>query len=276
MDAPALEPHDLLIRGVRVRYAEAGRGRPLLLLHGFMFNSRAWHPIVPFLAPRFRLIALDFPGFGDSEKPASFRYDREGFAETVCDVMAGLDISRAHVAGHSLGGAVALVLAADHPERVDRLAVINAISYPYTPPFGARAALAPVVGALWFKQLLTRPMFRAYFRNHVYAPGATIDMATVDAYYDAFKTADAREAAWQALPSTSDLTSLGPKIPKVRAPTVILWGESDPTLPLSLALRLAREIPGSRLETLPGVGHAPPEESPSRTAEILARHFEAR
>lgn len=273
MDASALEPHDLLIHGVRVRFAEAGHGPPVFLLHGFMSSSRTWHPIVPHLVDHFRLIAVDFPGFGDSEKPASFRYNREGFAETVCDVMAGLDVPRAHVAGHSYGGAVALVLAADHPERVDRLAVIDTLSYPYTLPFGTRAALAPVIGTLWFKHLYTRAVFRAYFRNNVYAPGARFDLAAVDAYYNAFRTADAREAAWQVLPSVRDVTSLGPKIPRVRAPTVIVWGEADPMLPLALALRLAREIPGARLETLPGIGHAPPEENPARTAEILIRHF---
>jgi pimeloyl-ACP methyl ester carboxylesterase len=229
---------------------------------------------VPKLAQRFRVIVPDLPGSGESEKPATFRYDREGFADVLCDLMAGLDVSRAHIVGHSFGGAVALALASDHPERVLRLALINSLSYPFQPPLSVRLALAPLIGSLLFKQLYTRPVFHAYCRNNLFAPGFAYDRATVDAYYDAFKTPDAREAAFQTLPATRDMTSLGPKISKVRAPTLVLWGESDAMLPIQLAMRLAREIQHARLETLPDIGHSPAEENPTRTAELLLRHFE--
>ena len=275
MDSPPLEPQDLLIRGVRLRYAEAGRGRPLILVHGFLVSGRSWHPIVADLAARFRVIIPDLPGFGDSEKPAVFRYDREGYADVLCDLMAGLDVPRAHVAGHSYGGSVALVLAADHPERVDRLALINTLAYPFALPWSGRVALTPVIGGFLFKQLYTRGLFHSYFRNSVFAPGFAYDRKTVDAYYDAFRTADAREAAYQLLPTIGDVTSLIPKIAKVRAASLVVWGESDPLFPISLGTRLARDLQAARFETIPGVGHAPPEESPARTAELLIRHFES-
>jgi pimeloyl-ACP methyl ester carboxylesterase len=118
-------------------------------------------------------------------------------------------------------------------------------------------------------------VFHSYFRNSVFAPGFAYDRKAVDAYYDAFKTADAREAAYRVLPNTTDLTSLVPKIGRVRAPTLVVWGESDPMFPVALGMRLARDLQHARLETIPGVGHAPPEESPARTAELLLRHFDS-
>src|SRR5262249_44834636 len=122
-----LRKHDLLIRGVRVRYFEAGEGPALVLIHGIFVNHAEFSGIIPALAKRFRVIAPDLPGFGESEHPRDFPYDREGFSETVCNLLAGLEIPRAFVTGHSLGGAIALVLSADHPERVERLAVINTV-----------------------------------------------------------------------------------------------------------------------------------------------------
>lgn len=266
-------PHDLLIRGVRVRYFEAGHGPPVVLVHGFLVNSREWALITPGLARHFRVIAPDLPGFGESERPVNYPYTREGYAETVCDLLAGLEISRAHVVGHSMGGAIALVLAADHPERVDKLAVINTVSYPFELPLKGRLPLLPIVGPLVFKYLYNRPLFHDYFKRNVFAPGFKYDRATVDAYYRAFDPPDAREAAYRVLQSMTDLSSLGPKIAKVRAPTLIVWGELDPMFPVSFGARLAREIPNARLETLPGCGHAPPEEMPERTVDILSRHF---
>src|SRR5688572_18304952 len=115
-----------MLRGLRVRYAEAGSGPPLVLVHGFLVSHREWLPILPFLTKRFRCILPDLPGFGGSEKrsPNDYPYTRESFAETVADVMSALEVPRAHVCGHSMGGSVAITLAADRPEMVDKLVLI--------------------------------------------------------------------------------------------------------------------------------------------------------
>lgn len=242
-------------------------------MHGFIVNSKEWALVAPGLAKHFRVIAPDLPGFGESERPHEFPYHREGYAEVICDLMAGLDLPRAHVAGHSMGGAIALTLAADYPERVDRLAVINSVSYPFDLPIKGRLPLMPLVGPFVFKKLYNRILFHDYFRKQVFAPGFRYDKAAVDAYYRAFDPPDAREAAYRVLRATIDVASLAPKISKVRAPTLVIWGELDPMFPVEFGARLAREIPGARLEVMAGVGHAPPEEAPARTVELLMRHF---
>jgi pimeloyl-ACP methyl ester carboxylesterase len=268
--------HDLLVRGVRIRYAERGQGPLLILVHGFLVSGRAFSRVLPALSERFRCIVPDLPGFGESEKPADYDYTREGFADTLLDLMAGLDAPRAHLCGHSMGGAIAMTLAAAHPERVDRLAVINSVSYPFKPPFTGRLVQTPGIGPFVFKTVYNKLIFRDYFKKSVYAPGFKIDEADLDYFYRCFNRPEAREAAYRALGAATDLTSLVPKLTRVKAPTLILWGELDPMFPVALAQRLSRDILGSELHTLPGCGHAPCEEQPERTAELLIAHFAGR
>lgn len=261
------------MRGVRLRYTEAGTGPLLILLHGYLVSGRDWLRVLPMLSEKFRCIVPDLPGFGESEKPADFNYTREGFAETILDLMAGLDAPRANICGHSMGGAIALTLAADHPDRVNMLAVINSVSYPFKPPLTAKLIGLPGIGPFLFKTLYNKLVFRDYFKNSVFAPGFKLDEGDLDYYYRCFNRPDAREAAYRALGAATDLTSLVPKVTRVRAPTLIVWGELDPMFPVSFAQRLSRDILGSQLHTLPGCGHAPPVEQPERTARLLIDHF---
>jgi pimeloyl-ACP methyl ester carboxylesterase len=266
-------PHDLLIRGVRLRYTEVGSGPLLILVHGYLVSGRCWSRVLPALSEKFRCVMPDLPGFGESEKPGDFNYTREGFAEILLDLMAGLDAPRANVCGHSMGGAVAMTLAAEHPERVEKLAVINSVSYPFTPPFSARLVGVPGLGPFIFKTLYNKMIFRDYFKKSVYAPGFKMDEEDLEYFYRCFDRPEAREAAYRAFPAATDLTSFVPKVTRVRAPTLIVWGELDPMFPVALAQRLSRDILGSTLHTLPGCGHAPPEEQPAQTAALLIDHF---
>src|SRR5690606_28965166 len=100
---------------------------------------------------------------------ARYPYTREAFAETVRELLRELGLERAHVCGHSLGGAVALTLAADHPDAVDRLAVLDSAVYEFNIPLKGRIPLIPVVGPIVFKRLYGRSMFRAYFEDDVFS-----------------------------------------------------------------------------------------------------------
>ncbi len=268
--------HDVLLRGLRLHYAEMGAGPPLLLVHGLAVSHEEWLPTLPLLAQHFRCIAPDLPGHGKSEKrsPADYAYTREAFADTVADLLSALGIARAHVCGHSMGGGISLVLAADRPEMVDRLVVIDPLSLPNPLPLKGRIPLLPVVGAFFWRQLYKRRLFRAYFTDDVWSGHAGVDLAQVDRYYETFDTADAREATYAALKATVvDVSSLGPKIARVRAPTLILWGEEDRIFPASLGPRVAREIAGSRLQVIETCGHAPNEEKPAETADLVIEHL---
>jgi pimeloyl-ACP methyl ester carboxylesterase len=264
-----------MLRGLRVRYAEAGSGPPLVLIHGFLVSHKEWLPILPHLTKRFRCILPDLPGFGGSEKraPGDYPYTRESFAETVGDVMSALEVPRAHVCGHSMGGSVAITLAADRPEMVDKLVLIDSASYPFPMPFKGKLPLLPFVGPVVFKRLYGRGLFRDYFKNDVWSGMPGVDLALVDSYYDDFATREAKDAAYAVLQRTIDVDALGPKISRIRAPTLIIWGDDDRIFPLGLGHRLVREIPGARLRILETCGHAPNEQKPEETARMITAHL---
>jgi len=266
---------DVPLRGLRVHFAERGEGPPLLLVHGLLVSHLEWSDVVPGLAERFRCIAVDLPGFGASDKPGrkGYPYTREAFSETLVALLDELDIEHAHVCGHSMGGSIALTLAADHPGRVDRLALVDTACYDFSVPWKGRIPLLPFVGPLVFKRLYGRAMFQDYFENDVWSEHDGLRRERVEAYYRDFDSPEARESAYEALQRTVDVSTLEQKIPRVDRPTLIVWGEDDRIFPVSLAHRLVREMQDARLTVLPGCGHAPNEQMPERTTELLLSHF---
>lgn len=273
---PDLRTAELKLDGVRVRYAEAGAGPPLLFIHGFLVQHEEWRLLLPRLAPHFRCIAPDLPGFGRSAKPPpdSFPYTRERYAQVLRNLLQALGIERASVCGHSMGGGIALTLAADYPETVDRLVIIDSVCYPFSLSPKGKLPLLPVIGGFVFRKLYRKRMFRDYFDKDVFSGHRPLDWAQVDRYYDDFNDPRAREVAHSVLHRTvTDVRSLEAKIPTVRAPTLAVWGEDDRIFPVRLARRLVTELPSASLHLLEGCAHAPNEECPEQTADVVLRHL---
>src|SRR3954464_2049618 len=124
-DAARLKFRTLKTACGRVSTFEAGSGEPIVLLHGLGATKAEFLPTVPALAPEFRTIAIDLPGFGDSDKPFPAAYDAPFFARWVMALLDALGLDRAHVLGHSMGGRVALEVGMRHPERIERLVLMT-------------------------------------------------------------------------------------------------------------------------------------------------------
>src|SRR6202034_1901931 len=116
-------------------------------------------------AKSFRVIAPDLSGFGDSEKPPPSRYPytTAAFAESLVDLIAALDVNRASIVGHRMGSAIGLAMAVAYPDLVDKLVVVSPELSPRSPSRWERAATAPIVGGLIFKQLSGQRLFLRYF-----------------------------------------------------------------------------------------------------------------
>ncbi len=275
---------DVAASGVRLRVSEWGPGEqltgaredstPVVLLHGLLANRLTWKPLAEHLASERRIVATDLPGFGDSEKPGPNRYPYgiEAFSEAVADLFGGLGIGRAHLVGHALGGAVALRVAARHPELVSRLVLVDTLCYPSPLDPKLRLALTPLLGGLLFKQLLGRGAFRALYRDRI-APGA--DGARLDAYYDSLNSPAGRGALLATLRATLDTRAVVADSRRIQVPTLVLWGRHDRVYPASFGRRLAKEIPNAGFDLLDS-GHAPQEESPRDVSRILRRFFEGK
>lgn len=270
--APRIQ-RDVRVGGVRLRVVEAGEGAPVLLLHGVFHDHTVWDSVMEELSSEFRVIAPDLPGFGASEKPLAkrFSYEIDRFAESVVDLYGALDLGPTALIGHALGGAVALAIAAQRPELVSRLMLVDAQCHSGPTDWPLRVALIPVVGALLFKQLLGRTAFRAFYRDRMLGPNARVSTARIDHYFDEFNVPPGRDSALATLRATRDGRALVARTTRVRVPTLVAWGRHDRICPAGLGQRLAREIPQAGFELL-DAGHCPHEEHPAALA-ATARRF---
>lgn len=261
---------DIAAGGVRLRVIEHGTGSPVVFLHGVFFDHSTWAGVVRLLSRRFRTVAPDLPGFGASEKPTATRYSYSvsAFTEAVADLYAGLELGRSAVVGHALGGAVALTLAARHPELVSRLVLVDALCYPVAGHLRRRVLISPLVGDLLFKQLLGRTAFCTVIQRYLVSPRAPLPKERLDRYYAAFNTPAARGSALAALRATTDTRPLIAQTGKVQTPTLVVWGRRDRVYPAGFGQRLSREIRGAGFELL-DTGHAPQEEQPEALAEVI-------
>lgn len=267
---------DVSARGARVRFLEIGQGPPLLLVHGYLSSRLVWDDVLPRLATRFRVIAPDLPGFGQSEKPpaARYAYGCDAFAESLIDVVAAAGLGRVSVCGIGLGGSIALTLAATHSAIVDKLVLVDSVVYASRADALSRLASLPIVGPFAFKQLYNRAFFRGHFKDRVYAPGARVPWDRVDHLFDVFNAPAAREAAYATMRSGVDTRPLVALLPRVDAPTLVVWGRFDRALPVTHGRRLARELRHARFEVLE-CGGSPPEEAPEAFADVVGAFLAA-
>jgi len=154
--------------------------------------------------------------------------------------------------------------------------LLDAHCYPIDLNLKARLPTLPFVGRLIFTKLYGRSLFREYFRTDVWNGKGPPSWDRVDRFYDDFDPPEARAAAHQVLLATLDVAPLAALLPSIQAPTLVMWGEDDPLVPLRLGERLARDIPGARLEVIPGACHAPNEQVPEQVAERILAFVEGR
>lgn len=263
---------DVTASGVRLRVVERGIGPKLVLLHSLFMDHSTWDAVAQELSNDYCVITPDLPGCGESEKPAPsrFAYDIDAFTSAIADLYAGLSLGRATVLGHGLGGAIALTLAARHPELVSELVVVDALADGAKPWLYSRLAQLPLAGSLVFKQLIGRGLFGAYFRELFLSDPNSVKSERLDAYYRSFNTPAARGSALATLRATVDTRSVAAKTSRIHKPTLVLWGRQDRLLSAAVGQRLAREIRGARFELL-DAGHAPQEERPRELAEAVRR-----
>jgi pimeloyl-ACP methyl ester carboxylesterase len=261
---------DVAARGARIRFAEAGAGTPLVLVHDYLSSRVAWDDVLPQLAQHFHVIVPDLPGFGESEKPppSRYRYDFDGFSESLVDLVAALGLGRVSLCGHAMGGAVTLTLAATYPHVVRGLVLVNPLVYPPRPDALSRVVGLPLLGPLLFKQLYGRTLFRSRFLSASRPPATGAASRRVDRLFELFDAPAAREAAYATMIAMLDTRPLTASLPRVTAPTLVAWGRANRASPVEQGRRLARELGGARFEVF-DCGPSPPEECPDAFARAV-------
>ena len=257
----AAKQSHVLANGLTLRAVELGdpKAPPLLLIHGFTDTSRSWSTLAPLLG-RHRLIIPDLRGHGGSDKPACC-YAIGDLAHDVRLLMDAMKIGRAHIVGHSLGSIVAQRLAADHPERVNRLVLIGSTGLPAV----ARGDW------LWTNIMSLRdPIDRdsAFIREWV--SGATpVDPQLLEAVRP--ETVATPLHVWKGVARELAVTATGRLAADIAAPTLILWGDKDSAFGQDAQAELRRQLPGARFLAFPGQGHNLHWERPDLVAAAIDR-----
>lgn len=254
-----------------------GERPPLVLLHGLLVTHHAFRAILDPLAVDRRVIALDLPGCGESDRPDPD--DADGYAlpwlaERVHEVLGALGVQQCDLLAHSLGGAVAVELVTRVPALVRRLVLVDAVVFPMELPLEGRMALLPRLGPYLWKQLYRRSELRRHLQRVLSTP-ELLDERAVDVYWDRLGRDGGREAAYAMLQQMTRLEPLRERLPKVQAPTLVVWGDRDALMPVDTGERLAKLVPGARLVVVEGCGHAVPEERPEALVELVRGFLDA-
>ncbi|HEY7347270.1 MAG TPA: alpha/beta hydrolase [Ktedonobacterales bacterium] len=221
-------------------YRVAGNGQPVVFLHGLWNSSGAWERALDLFSPHYRLYAPDIPGHGQS--PARLPWRLREIAALLGAWMRSLKMPPATIVGHSMGGALAIMLAAAEPQLIDRLVLVNAAGLPMQRPF-LRAVMSAGLG-------FTNRQNARYTSRYG-------DPRRVQAL-----------AVWQAMDEAL-ACDVRPDLRLIRCPTLIIWGLRDPLLPAQSAVVLQRLIQDAELVMLPNVRHHPSRQVPDAFDSIL-------
>jgi pimeloyl-ACP methyl ester carboxylesterase len=277
----ATEPGRLRFRTVTTRRArlsmmEAGTGPPIVALHGLGGTKGSFLPTVWALAGRFRVIAVDLPGFGDSDKPIGAPYDARFFAGVGIDLLNALALDRVHLIGNSLGGRIALEIAIRHPERVSRLGLLApSLAWRRGRPLLPLLRLTrPELGLV---QVAPRAVVDAIVRRLI--PGADDGWtaAGVDEFLRAYLKPAGRAAFYAAarqiyLDEPRGEEGFWPRLLTLQADPLFVWGRRDRLIPIAFAEHVAKALPHAQHLEL-DCGHVPQIERPKETHAALARFF---
>jgi pimeloyl-ACP methyl ester carboxylesterase len=262
------------VGGARLYYYAAGtrgKGEPILLLHGFPASSHLWREVVPHLPVGHRVVVSDLLGYGRSDRPGDHDLSIRGHAHRVVGLMDALNIKRAAIVGHDLGGGIAQHLAVEHADRVSRLALVSSVAFDAWPPRELKLAK----GALAFaKKMPAKPLMNALKRALKSAYEEEERGAhSVEMYLRPFESPGGKEALIAHVEALDDRETMdiASDLKLIDMPTAVIWGGADPFMSDAVGKKLQKAIRGATLAVLPDVMHYPPETAPETVAEMLGK-----
>ena len=258
----ALKQSVALGDGVSLAYVSMGNaaGPPVVLIHGYTDSARDWVPLIPYLSPRFHLILVDIRGHGRSDKPECC-YTRLDFAYDIKLLLDVLHVPRADIVGHSLGSIIAQTFAEYWPARTRRVILISSTGgpWPEVPAPAYETAIrnlkepidpdSPFMIEWWSSPTPVDPDFIRRERRDAAAIPLRVWLAVLD----------------QGL-AGGDLQQT---LPKLAAPTLLIWGDKDPIMKEPLRRSLRRALPAAQVKIFPGLGHNPLWEDPRACANVI-------
>lgn len=258
-----------------IRYREAGSGRPIVFVHGYLVDGRLWSGVVDRLSDRYRCLAPDWPlGAQQVAMNPDSDLSPPALARLIADFLDQLDLEDVTIVGNDSGGAISQILAANHPHRIGRLALTNCDTHENFPPgiFKAMPPLAKLPGGML---VLSAPFRVPAVARRAFAPFART------------RIPDELVASWMR-PATGDKAIMrdlqkvtagmnkrhtlaaAQKLQTSNIPLRLLWAPGDKYFPIKYAERLAGEVPNSQLVQIPDAKTFVPLDQPQRVADEIA------
>ncbi len=255
--------------GIELYYEIHGAGKPLVLISGIGYSLWQWHRMVPFLEKHFQVIAFDNRGVGQSDKPAG-PYSAHMLAADTAELLDALDIEKAIVVGHSMGGFIAQAMALDFPSKVEKLILCST-------NFGGPRAIPVTPEAMRVLSDVTSDSLTRFKNGLVVstAPGwAERNPQVLDEWIKWRVANPVDPAPYQAqmaigLSLIPEAAAFESKLLRIRVPTLILFGAYDKVVPPENADLLAKRIANGKVIIFPGAGHFFPIEIPEAAARAI-------
>jgi pimeloyl-ACP methyl ester carboxylesterase len=236
------------VAGSSIAYRRVGSGPTVVLLHGFASDSRLWQPQLDGLSSSFDVVAWDAPGAGQTpDPPRPFEFD--DWAARLTGFMDALDIGRAHLIGISWGGTLAQVFAIEHDDRVRSLVLADTYAG-WSGSFGADVAARRLEGALADAELAPAAFAERYIPGMFGPTPPTMAVAAMSEVL-----ADRHPAAFRQMATVLAEADTRELLPRIRIPTLLVWGDQDARSPIAVGRAFEAAIPGARLVVLEGAGH---------------------
>ncbi|RWR06334.1 alpha/beta hydrolase [Siminovitchia fortis] len=261
------------VNGIRLYYEEGGNSRAhtIVLLHGFLSSSFSFRMLVPYLAKDFHILSVDLPPFGFSDKTKKFHYSYKNMAVTVLRLLEEANIERFSVAGHSMGGQIALNMMLQSPEKIDKGILLSSSGY------YARAKRHHILASYL-------PFFPVFIKHYLAKTGVVgnlksvvhdqslIDGPMIEGYAEQFEDPRIFPALARLLRHREGDLSVE-ALKEIQTPCLLIWGDHDKIVPLSIGKRLAQDLPHARLVIFKETGHLVPEERPKEVYEEIASFY---
>ena len=260
------------IDGMQVHYRDEGSpldSIPLVLIHGTGASLHTWEGWAKVLKRNHRIITFDLPAYGLTGPNPTGDYSQDYYVSFVDKLLTKLSVKKCVLGGNSLGGGITWAYSLAHPERVQKIILVDAGGYPMTSksvPIAFKLAKVPILSSL-FQYVTPRSVIEKSIHN-VYVHDERITDKLIDRYYDLALREGNRKAFIDRI-KVSIVSDKYLKIKTLIIPTLIIWGQQDGLIPLSVGEQFHQDLVNDTLVVFKDLGHTPMEEDPENTVKVV-------